>query len=74
MQEMEYLVVNCLGDENVTKALNDKTAKVPPWELHSIIPAGVQTHEHPLNPSRKVAIMAFLVVFHRPHIPDRIEA
>lgn len=73
MQEMEYLVVSCLGDENVTKALNDKTSEVPPWELHSVVPAGLHTQEHALS-GKKIAIMTFLVIFHRPHDPDRIEA
>jgi len=73
---MEYLVVNCIGDENVVAALNEKTAEFPPWELHSIVPAGVKTFEpNPLNPrAQKVAIMCFLVVFWRPHESGRIDA
>lgn len=74
MTEMEYQVVNCLGDENVVKALNEKTAEVPPWELHSVVPSGLNQMQHPLHPSKTVAIMTFLVIFHRPHDPDRIEA
>lgn len=73
MQEMEYLVVNCLGDDNVVRAINDKTAEVPPWEVHSIVPSGLQTQQHPLS-GKKTAIMTFLVLFHRPHNPNRVEA
>lgn len=71
--EMEYMVVNCLGDENVVNALSDKTAEVPHWDLHSVVPAGLVTMQHPIS-GRKEAIMAFLVIFERPHDPNRIEA
>lgn len=71
MQEMEYTVISCLGDENVTKALSDYTAQVPPWELHSVVPGGLKTEQ---TLQGKIAIMTFLVIMQRPHDPDRIEA
>lgn len=61
----EYRLASCLGDENVQKAIEDKTAENPPWEVHSITPAGLVTRDHPLHPKGKVTIMAFLVLFER---------
>lgn len=74
MTEMEYKVINCLGDRNVVDALNEMTAEVPPWELHSVVPSGLKQMEHPLHPGKVTTIMTFLVIFHRPYNPERVEA
>ena len=70
MDEMEYMVVNCLGPENVIKALEEFTAEVPQWYLHSCVSSGLQTHEHPLAPGKAIAVMTFMVIFERPHTPS----
>ena len=76
MDEMEYMVVNCLGTENVVKCLEEFTAEVPQWYLHSCITSGLQTHQHPLAAGMPaVAVMTFMVILERPHTPSgNIEA
>ncbi len=67
MDEMEYLVVNCVGNPNVVKALEEKTVEVPQWFLHSVVSSGILTTEHPLQPGKAIATMTFMVIFERPH-------
>ena len=69
MDEMEYMVVDCLGTPNVVKALEKFTAESPQWYLHSCVPAGLDTREHPLQPGKAVTTMMYIVIFKRPHIP-----
>lgn len=61
----EYIIANCLGVENVQAAIEEKASEIPEWEVHSITPAGLTTHRHPLDPKQALAIMQFLVLFHR---------
>lgn len=61
----EYIIANCLGVENVQKAIEEKSSEIPEWEVHSITPAGLTTYKHPLDPKQAVAIMGFLVLFER---------
>lgn len=61
----EYTIANCLGVENVQKAIEEKASEIPEWEVHSITPAGLTTHKHPLDPKAAIAIMGFLVLFWR---------
>jgi hypothetical protein len=41
----EYRVINCLGLENVTKAIEDRQAEDPEWMVHSITTSGVEEHQ-----------------------------
>jgi hypothetical protein len=61
----EWRLASCTGQENVQRAIQEKTNETPPWDVHSITPAGLTTEEHPLNPGQKFTIMNFLVLFVR---------
>lgn len=61
----EYRIASCLGEDNVQRAIQEKSNETPPWEVHSITPAGLQSITHPLQVTKTVTLMAFLVLFER---------
>lgn len=67
MDEVEYLIVNALGHQNVVKAIDEKTQEKPQWRIHSIVPTGLKVIENPIS-MNKDAIMTFMVIFERPHL------
>lgn len=67
MKRTEYRIAECLGADNVRKAIEDKTAEDNPWLVNSICPAGVQViPPSGLNPQAPpMMIPMFIVLFER---------
>lgn len=70
----DYYMAKCTGDENVRKAIAEMINKDEPWELHSVVPAGLKTVENLLQPGTAIAIMNYLVIFERESKEIRVDA
>lgn len=62
-----YRTAECAGEENVRKAIEKITGtddEKGQWLVHSITPAGVKQHQHPIS-GQNIVIMNYLVLFER---------
>lgn len=70
----DYYMAKCTGDENVRKAIAEMINKNEPWDLHSVVPAGLTTVDNLLRPGTVTAIMNYLVIFERESKEMKVDA
>jgi hypothetical protein len=63
---MIYRIARCLGEENVSTAIQDKMDEDVGWRVHSIMVTNVEDHViNPLQINKTVQITRFLILFER---------
>lgn len=68
---IEYRIARCLGEENVSTAIQDKMDENIGWRVHSIMVTNVEEHViNPLQINKTVQITRFLILFERVDISD----
>lgn len=68
---IEYRIARCLGEENVSTAIQDKMDERIGWRVHSIMVTNVEEHAiNPLQINKTVQITRFLILFERVDISD----
>ncbi len=68
---IEYRIARCLGEENVSTAIQDKMDEDVGWRVHSIMVTNVEEHViNPLQINKTVQITRFLILFERVDVGD----
>jgi len=68
---MMYRIARCLGEENVSTAIQDKIDEDVGWRVHSIMVTNVEEHViNPLQINKTVQITRFLILFERVDVSD----
>ena len=68
---IEYRIARCLGEENVSTAIQDKMDEDIGWRVHSICVTNVEEHVvNPLMQGKTVQVTRFLILFERVDISD----
>lgn len=68
---MMYRIARCLGEENVSTAIQDKMDEDIGWRVHSICVTNVEEHTiNPLQINKTVQITRFLILFERVDVGD----
>lgn len=68
---IEYRIARCLGEENVSTAIQDKMDEDIGWRVHSIMVTNVEEHVvNPLMQGQTVQVTRFLILFERVDISD----
>jgi hypothetical protein len=68
---MMYRIARCLGEENVSTAIQDKMDEDVGWRVHSIMVTNVEEHViNPLQINKTVQITRFLILFERVDVGD----
>lgn len=68
---IEYRIARCLGEENVSTAIQDKVDEDIGWRVHSICVTNVEEHVvNPLQINKTVQITRFLILFERVDVGD----
>ncbi len=68
---IEYRIARCLGEENVSRAIQDKMDEDRGWRVHSIVVTNIEDHViNPLQINKTVQVSRFLILFERVDISD----
>ena len=68
---IQYRIARCLGEENVSTAIQDKMDEDIGWRVHSIMVTNVEEHAiNPLQINKIVQITRFLILFERVDLSD----
>jgi hypothetical protein len=68
---IEYRIARCLGEENVSTAIQDKMDENVGWRVHSIMVTNVEEHVlNPLQINKTIQVTRFLILFERVDISD----
>ncbi len=68
---VQYRIARCLGEENVSTAIQDKMDEDIGWRVHSLVVTNVEEHAiNPLQINKTVQITRFLILFERVDIGD----
>ncbi len=68
---IEYRIARCLGEENVSTAIQDKMDENIGWRVHSIMVTNVEEHVlNPLQINKTIQVTRFLILFERVDISD----
>ncbi len=68
---MMYRIARCLGEENVSTAIQDKMDEDIGWRVNTICVTNVEEHVvNPLQINKTVQITRFLILFERVDVGD----
>jgi hypothetical protein len=63
---IQYRIARCLGEENVSTAIQDKMDENVGWRVHTIVVTNVEERVvNPLMANQTVQITRFLILFER---------
>lgn len=70
---MEYRIVNCLGDDNIRKAIDDAMQEDTGWRVHTLIPNGALEVEMSHITQEKMMVPNFMLLFEREDIGPHLK-
>lgn len=70
---LQYRIARCLGEENVSRAIQDKMDEDIGWKVHSIVVTNIEEHAvNPLQITKTVQISRFIILFERVDLSEAV--